>query len=134
MAEREKPVQGARKRVGDYNPDIDTGDTLDSIANTDVVIQGVTFDRRNGRTGRYTLSIIAVGDGPDETTLYHTGSPVVAERLLALFGIASAEDLERDFISKGVQPTAPNGTFPVDARFHREKSQNDPTRSYWTVD
>lgn len=118
----------ARKRVGDYNPDVETGETLDSIANTDVEIESVSFDRRNGKNGRYTLSIIQLVGGK----LYHTGSPVVAERLAALFGLGSFDDFIA-LVESGRQPVAESGTFPIVARFTREKSQNDPTRSYWTV-
>lgn len=107
MAERDKPA-APRKRVGDYNPDIETGDVLDDIANVEVTITSVAFDERNGRSGKYTLSIITLDSGK----LYHTGSPVVAERLAAI----------------------PLNEFPVAGTFHRVKSQNDPTRSYWTVE
>lgn len=118
----------ARKRVGDYSPDVETGEVLDGIANTEVEIAGVSFDRRNGKNGRYTLSIIALTDG----RLYHTGSPVIAERLAALFGLGSFDDFIA-LIESGRQPVAESGVFPILATFTREKSQNDPTRSYWTV-
>lgn len=118
----------APRRVGDYNPDVETGETLDSIANTDVEIAGITFDRRSGKNGRYTLSVITLSDG----RLFHTGSPVVAERLAAMYGMGSFDDFIA-LIESGRQPVAESGTFPVVARFTREKSQNDPTRSYWTV-
>lgn len=104
MAETTKP---ARKRVGDYNPDVETGEVLDEIANTTVVISSVAFDERSGRNGKYTLSIITLDNGK----LYHTGSPVVAERLSAV----------------------PMNEFPVEATFVKVKSQNDPSRSYWSV-
>lgn len=116
-----------RKRVGDYNPDVETGEVLDGIANTDVEIASVSFDRRNGKNGRYTLSVITLTDG----SLYHTGSPVVAERLAALYGLAFDDFIA--LIESGRQPVAESGTFPIMARFTRERSQNDPTRSYWTV-
>lgn len=96
-----------RKRVGDYNPDVDTGETLDGIANVDVEIAKVTFDERRGRNGTYTLSIIELTDGK----LYHTGSPVVAERLAAI----------------------PVNEFPIIAKFERVRSQSNPSQSYWTV-
>lgn len=118
----------SRKRVGDYSPSIETGETLDAIANTDVEIASVEFDRRSGKNGRYTLSVIHTADGK----IYHTGSPVVAERLAALFGMGSFEDFIA-LVESGRQPVAESGTFPIMAKFTREKSQNDPSRSYWTV-
>lgn len=95
------------RRVGAYNPDVETGDVLDDIANTDVEIASVSFDERKGKNGPYTLSIITLTNG----NVYHTGSPVVAERLARV----------------------PASDYPVMAKFTKEKSQNDPSRSYWTV-
>jgi len=97
-----------RKRVGSYNPDTETGDVLDDIANVEVEIRSVTFDTRRGRNGEYTLSIITLTDG----RVFHTGGPVVAERLTAI----------------------PVNEFPVLGTFSKVKSQNDPSRSYWTVE
>lgn len=125
MADKNAP---ARKRVGDYNPDIETGDVLDGIAGQDVEIAGVSFDRRNGKNGRYTLSIIELTDGK----LYHTGSPVVAERLASLYGL-SIEALNEQLDAGAPSPSAPADTFPVAATFTKEQSQNDKTRSYWRV-
>ena len=95
------------RRVGDYNPDIETGEVLDGIADTDVEIASVSFDPRNGKNGEYTLSIITLSDG----SIYHTGSKVVAERLSAI----------------------PLADFPVMAKFSLIPSQNNPRQSYWTV-
>lgn len=117
----------APRRVGDYNPDIETGEVLDGIANVDVEISGITFDRRNGKNGPYTLSVITLSDG----RVFHTGSPVVAERLAAIFEISGDELV--NLLSQGKQPTPTSDTFPVLAKFTRERSQNDPSRSYWTV-
>jgi hypothetical protein len=116
-----------RKRVGDYNPDVETGEVLDGIANVEVEISGVSFDRRTGKNGRYTLSVITLSDG----RLFHTGGPVVAERLAALFGM-SLEQLNEQLDAGTPSPSA-SDAFPVLATFTKEKSQNDPTRSYWTV-
>lgn len=118
----------ARKRVGDYNPDVETGEVLDGIANMEVEIAGVEFDRRNGKNGKYTLSIITLTDG----RLFHTGGPVVAERLASLFGL-SLEQLVEQLDAGAPSPTAPPDVFPVLATFAKEQSQNDKTRSYWTV-
>lgn len=96
----------ARKRVGDYNPDLETGETLDAIEGQEVEIASVAFDERNGRKGTYTLSIITLANGD----IYHTGGPVVAERL--------------------AQVTE----FPVTGTFRRVASASNPGQSYWTVD
>lgn len=118
----------ARKSVGDYNPDVETGEILDGIAGEAVEIASVSFDRRNGKNGRYTLSIIELADGK----LYHTGSPVVAERLASLFGM-SGEQLADQLDQGAPSPIAPADVFPVGATFTKVQSQNDKTRSYWTV-
>lgn len=128
MADTAKETTPARRRVGDYSPDTETGETLDGIANRDVEIASVTFDRRNGKNGRYTLSIVTLTDG----AVYHTGSPVVAERLAALFNMGSFDDFIA-LVESGRQPVADGDTFPIMATFTREKSKNDPSRSYWTV-
>jgi hypothetical protein len=117
-----------RKRVGDYNPETETGELLDSIANTDVEISGVEFDRRNGKNGRYTLSIITLTDG----RMFHTGGAVVAERLAAMFGM-SLEQLNAELDAGAPSPAAPSDAFPVLATFTKEQSQNNKAQSYWTV-
>jgi hypothetical protein len=96
-----------RKRVGTYNPDIETGDVLDDIAEQDVVIASVAFDERSGQNGPYTLSIITLDDG----RIFHTGSKVVSERLAQV----------------------PVGDFPVDAKFSLVASASHRGQSYWTV-
>lgn len=101
MATANKP-----KRVGDYNPDEETGETLDKIEGEDVEIAGVSYTDRRGRSGNYTLSIITLSDG----RIFHTGSPVIAERLARIT------------------------EFPVVAKFSLVKSQSNPTQSYWNVE
>lgn len=118
----------ARKRVGDYNPDIETGNTLDGIADKSVTIAGVQFDRRNGKNGRYTLSVITLDDG----SVYHTGSSVVADKLAGLFGM-SGDELAAQLDEGAPSPSADGDVFPVDATFTRTQSGNDKSRSYWTV-
>lgn len=125
--DNETPTEKVRKRIGDYNPDTETGEILDGIANTDVEIASMSFERRNGKNGRYTLSIITLADGK----LYHTGSPVVAERLAAIYEMGFDDFVA--LIESGRQPVAPSGVLPIAAKFTREPSRNDPTRSYWTV-
>lgn len=134
MAEREKPVT-ARKRVGDYNPDLEVGETLDPIANQEVNIFSVTFDGRTGKKGPYILAIIEAGTSEkrDDASLYHTGGAVVVERLAALFGIPSMETLQSDYIARGIHPETASDTFPVLAVFSKEKSASNPGQSYWTV-
>jgi hypothetical protein len=116
-----------RKRVGDYNPDMETGDVLDSIANIDVEIASVAFDRRKGRNGPYILSVITLADGK----VYHTGGGVVAERLAKLFGL-SVEELDA-MLSQGRSPDAPVNVFPITASFRLEQSQSNPSQKFWTV-
>lgn len=118
-----------RKRIGDYNPDVEKGEVLDGIDGVDVEVASIEFDRRNGRSGRYTLSVITLTDG----RVFHTGSPIVAERLAKLYEMASMDDFV-SLIESGRQPAAPDGTFPIIANFHREKSQSNPGSSFWTVD
>lgn len=118
-----------RKRVGDYNPDIETGETLDKIEGQEVQIASVSFDRRTGKKGRYTLAIITLDGG----AIYHTGGSVVAERLAALFGY-SLERLNEELDAGAPTPTAPSDVFPVDATFHMEASASNPGQRYWTVD
>jgi hypothetical protein len=122
--------QQARKRVGDYNPDIETGETLDVIAGQDVTITGVSFDRRNGKNGRYTLSVITL-DNKDHP-LVHTGSPVVADKLAGLFGM-SGDELAAQLDAGAPSPSDPGDVFPVDATFERVQSQNNRGQSYWSV-
>lgn len=117
----------SKKRVGDFNPDMETGETLDSIANKDVEIKSVTFDRRNGRNGRYTLSVITLADG----SVYHTGGAVVAERLASVFGLSLEALVE--LVERGEQPIAPANVFPITAAFTKERSQSNPSQSFWTV-
>jgi len=134
MAQREsKPT--TRKRVGDYNPDLEVGETLDPIANTEVNIFSVTFDGRTGKKGPYILAIIEAGtsENREDASLYHTGGQVVVERLAALFGIPSLEVLQSDFIGRGIKPDTAADTFPVLAVFSKEKSASNPGQSYWTV-
>jgi len=118
----------ARKRVGDYNPDTETGEILDGIAGQEVSIARVDFDRRNGEKGKYTLSIITLDDGK----VYHTGGPVVAERLAALFGY-SLERLETEMDAGAPSPTATADVFPVMATFEKVASRSRSGASYWTV-
>jgi hypothetical protein len=117
-----------RKRVGDYNPDIETGETLDSIAGQDVTIASIAFDRRNGKNGRYTLSVVTLADG----TIVHTGSAVIADKLAGIFGM-SGDELAAQLDAGAPSPVADADVFPVEATFAKETSQNDRTRSYWTV-
>lgn len=95
------------RRVGEYNPDVETGETLDTIEGTDIEIQSVAFEERRGRNGEYTLVIIETVDGKR----YHTGSPVIAEKL----------------------GRVPSNDFPVLATFRRIQSQSNPRNSYWDV-
>lgn len=101
MATANKP-----KRVGDYNPDEETGEILDGIEGEDVEIASVTFSERRGRSGKYNLSIITLSDG----RVFHTGSEVISERLARIT------------------------EFPVVAKFERVKSQSNPSQSYWNVE
>ena len=117
-----------RKRVGDYNPDTETGEVLDGIAGQEVEIASVDFDRRNGEKGKYTLSIITLTDG----RVFHTGGSVVAERLAAIFGY-SLERLDTEMDAGAPSPTAPMDAFPVMATFTKEASRSRPGASYWTV-
>lgn len=94
-----------RKRVGDFNPDVETGETLDPIEGMEVDIASVEYDERTGRKGPYTLAIIHLTDG----RIFHTGGAVVVERLRAV------ED------------------FPVLATFEKVKSESNPGQKYWTV-
>lgn len=96
-----------KRRVGEYNPDIETGETLDAIENVEVEIASVAFDERRGKNGTYTLSIITLADG----RIFHTGGAVVAERLAQI----------------------PSADFPVLGTFTLIKSQSNPRQSYWTV-
>lgn len=102
----DKPVD--RKRVGDYNPNAETGDTLDKIEDLEVEIESVAFENRKGRRGDYTLSIITLTDG----RVFHTGSEVIAESL----------------------GKVPKNAFPVIATFSLTPSASNPGQSYWTVE
>lgn len=118
----------ARKRVGDYNPDLETGETLDKIEGQDVTIAGVQFDRRNGKNGRYTLSVISLDTG----ALYHTGSGVIADKLAGIFGM-NGDELAAQLDAGAPSPTAEPGTFPVDATFEKVESQSNRSQSFWNV-
>ncbi len=96
-----------RRRVGDYTPDIETGELLDGIEDQDVEIEALYQEQRTGKKGLYTLSVITLVGG----ALYHTGSPVIAEKLGAV----------------------PAGDFPVWATFRQVKSKSNPAQSYWDV-
>ncbi len=96
-----------RRRVGDYTPDIDTGELLDGIEDQDVEIEALYQEQRTGKKGPYILSVITLVGG----ALYHTGSPVIAEKLGAV----------------------PAGDFPVWATFRQVKSKSNPAQSYWDV-
>jgi hypothetical protein len=118
----------ARKRVGDYNPDMETGETLDAIAGQNVTIASIAFDRRNGKNGRYTLSVITLADGK----VYHTGSGTVADKLAGLFGL-SGDSLAAELDAGAPTPIAASDVFPVDATFEKAASQSNRGQAYWTV-
>jgi hypothetical protein len=99
--------ESVRRRVGDYNPAAESGDLLETIEGQEVEILAVEQLARSGRNGAYTLTILTLASG----TKVHTGSPVVAEQFAAV----------------------PLDAYPVWATFTRQRSQNDPTRSYWTA-
>jgi len=107
---------------------VETGDTLDAIAGQDVAIASVTFDRRNGQNGRYTLSVITLTDG----SLYHTGSGTVADKLAGLFNL-SGDALAAELDAGAPSPVAPANVFPVFAAFSKVASQSRRGQSYWTV-
>jgi hypothetical protein len=102
-----KEAAAPRKRVGDYNPDVETGEVLDGIEDKEVTIASVAFDPRTGKKGPYILAIITLDDG----SVFHTGGAVVVERLGAI----------------------PPEDFPVLATFSMVKSASNPGQSYWTV-
>jgi len=134
MAQTAKPDVSGVKRVGDYNPDQEVGEVLDAIANIDVILYSVSFDKRTGRKGPYVLAIVEAGEpGGDrnDAGLYHTGGSVVVERLAAIFGVPSIESLIAEFLDQGRQPDTAN--LPVLATFRKERSQSNPGQSYWTV-
>lgn len=95
----------APKRVGEYNPDLETGDVLDPIEGQDVTVASVEYDERTGKKGPYTLAIITLDDGRK----FHTGGAVVVERL------------------RNVE------SFPVVAKFERVASTSNPGQKYWSV-
>lgn len=129
MADQKTP-----RRVGDFNPEVPTGEVLDGIANIDVTLYGVEFDARKGKNGPYILAIMKIARDGDlaHASLFHTGSPVVVERLCAMFDI-SVEELNT-LLSRNQQPAIADGVFPVLAKFTRVRSQNNPAQSYWTVE
>lgn len=114
------------KRVGDYNPDVEAGELLDSIEGQEVTLTDVTFDLRNGKKGEYVLSVVTTDDG----TVYHTGGAVVAERLGRALDVPTIEQL-RDMLRNGAHPD--RGNLPILATFRQEKSQSNPGQKYWTV-
>jgi hypothetical protein len=103
-----KIADAPAKRVGDYNPDIETGELLDKIEGQDVTIAGVTFDNRSGKKGPYTLAIITLDTG----AVYHTGGAVVVERL---------------------RKVADENGFPLVGKFEQVRSASNPGQEYWTV-
>lgn len=119
------------KRVGDYNPDIESGELLDAIEGQEVTLTDVTFDLRNGKKGPYVLSVVTVDDGSDTGAKYHTGGAVVAERLARALDVNSIEQL-REMLAAGAHPDRSN--LPILATFRQERSQSNPGQRYWTVD
>lgn len=97
----------AKRRVGDYTPDIDIGELLDPIENEDVQLGAIYQEQRTGKKGPYTLTVVTTVEG----AIYHTGSPVIAEKLGAV----------------------PQTDLPVWATFRQVKSKSNPAQSYWDV-
>lgn len=114
------------KRVGDYNPDVESGELLDAIEGKEVTLTDVTFALRNGKKGPYILSIVTVEGG----SVYHTGGAVVAERLARALDVANIEELKA-MLAAGAHPD--RGNLPILATFSQEKSQSNPGQRYWTV-
>ena len=95
--------------LSDLMPDTDIGDVLEEVEGVPLVIERVAFEPRNGLNGAYTMTVLYCQDG----AVYHTGSPIIAERIGAY--------------DTGV------GRYPVRMTFTREASKRNPRNKYWTV-
>jgi len=104
MAEKAEPE---RRRAKTYVPDVEIGDTLDTIEGIDVEVASIGFESRSGKGEDYTLAIITLTDG----RMFHSGSKPLTE-----------------FLGK-----VPTSELPLWMTFTLTRSASNPTRSYWTV-
>jgi len=109
MADKASNAYPEPPKFGDLMPDTDIGSVLEDIEGQEVTVERVAFENRKGLNGDYVMTVIYLADGG----VYHTGSPVIAERLGAY--------------------DANVNRYPVRMTFQREASKRNPRNRYWTV-